>query len=160
MAEEILFSAQVGNWVCIKKGKLEADSKKIEASRVLASIHESMDRKIWEFLKDDFPLEELDKIAYEITGAVYNEKKKDWLVEGRVSEERLSQALAKLSSPTTSRRINDVLMTKTKNGPEIAKSYLSRKVIDLLGIRIELDPSVVEKYIKEKSKSNSEGDIG
>jgi len=157
MTDEILFSAQVGSWVCIKKGKLEADAKKVEVSRILASVHESMDRKIWDFLKEDFPLEELDKIAYEITGAAYNEKKKDWLVEGKVKEERLSQALAKLSSPTTSRRINDVLTTKTKNGPEIAKSYLSRKVIDLLGIRIELDPSIVEKYIKERAKSNSEG---
>ena len=150
MTDEILFSAQVGNWVCIKKGKVEADAKKVEASRILASIHESMDRKIWEFLRDDFPLEELDKIAYEITGAAYNEKKKDWLVEGRVSEERLSQALAKLNNPGVGRRINELLKPATKNGPEIAKSYLSRKVIDLLGLRIELDPSTVEKYIKEK----------
>ncbi len=152
MTDEIVFSAQVGSWVCIKKGRLEADSKKVEASRILASVHESMDRKIWDFLREDFPLEELDKMAYEIAGAVYNEKKKDWLVDGKVSEERLSQALAKLSSPATSRRINEVLTAKTKNGPEIAKSYLSRKVVDLLGIRIELDPSIVEKYIKEKSQ--------
>jgi len=152
MAEEILFSAQVGSWVCIKKGKLEDGTKKIEASRVLASIHESMDRKIWEFLKDDFPLEELDKIAYEITGAVYNEKKKDWLVEGRATEEKLSQALAKLNNPGVGRRVNELLKPVTKNGPEIAKSYLSRKVIDLLGLRIELDAGIVEKYIKEKSQ--------
>jgi len=152
MTDEIVFSAQVGSWVCIKKGKLEADSKKVEASRILASVHESMDRKIWDFLREDFPLEELDKIAYEVTGAAYNEKKKDWLVEGKVTEERLAEALAKLNSPATTRRINDVLATKTKNGVEIAKSYLSRKVIDLLGIRIELDPGIVEKYIKEKSQ--------
>ena len=152
MTDEILFSAQVGNWVCIKKGKVEDNGKKIEASRVLASIHESMDRKIWEFLKDDFPLEELDKIAYEITGAVYNEKKKDWLVEGRATEQKLSQALAKLNNPGVGRRVNELLKPTTKNGPEIAKSYLSRKVIDLLGLRIELDPGIVEKYIKEKSQ--------
>ena len=150
--DEIVFSAQAGNWVCIKKEKPEPGAKKIELSRILASIHDSMDRKIWDFLREDFPLEELDKIAYEITGAAYNEKKKEWLVEGKATEERLSQALAKLNSPATSRRINEVLATKSKNGPEIAKSYLSRKVIDLLGIRIELDPSVVEKYIKEKSQ--------
>ena len=148
--DEIVFSAQVGNWVCIKKGTPGAG--KIEAARILASIHDSMDRKIWDFLKEDFPLEELDKIAYEITGAIYNEKKKDWLVEGKATEEKLAGALAKLNSPTTSRRINEVLLAKTKKGPEIAKSYLSRKVIDLLGIRIELDPSVVEKYIKEKTQ--------
>jgi hypothetical protein len=152
MTDEIVFSANVGSWVCIKKGNPGPGAKKVEISRILASIHDSMDRKIWDFLKDDFPLEELDKIAYEITGAAYNEKKKEWLVEGKATEERLSQALAKLNSPATSRRINEVLATKSKNGPEIAKSYLSRKVIDLLGIRIELDPSVVEKYIKEKSQ--------
>lgn len=152
MAGEILFSAQAGDWVCIKKHKVEPDTRKVEISRILASIHESMDRKIWEFLKDDFPLEELDKIAYGITGAVYNEKKKDWLVEGRATEQKLSEALAKLNNPGVGRRINELLKPTTKNGPEIAKSYLSRKVIDLLGLRIELDPSIVEKYIKEKSQ--------
>lgn len=152
MTNEVNFSAQVGSWVCIKKGKVEDNASKVEVSRILASVHESMDRKIWDFLKDDFPLEELDKIAYEVTGAAYNEKKKDWRVEGKVTEERLAMALAKLSSPATTRRINEALTIKSKNGPEIAKSYLSRKVIDLLGIRIELDPSVVEKYIKEKSQ--------
>jgi predicted nucleotidyltransferase len=149
--DEIVFSAQVGKWVCIKKGKMEPGSGGMEVSRILASVHESMDRKIWEFLKDDFPLEALDKIAYEITDAEYNEKKKTWMLKGRVSEAQISQALAKLNSPGTTKRINEVIQ-KTKNGPEIAKSYLSRKVIDLLGIRIELDPAVVEKYIKEKAQ--------
>jgi len=152
--DEVVFSAQVGNWTCIKKQRIESDTKKVEIARILASIHDSMDRKIWDFLKEDFPLEELDKIANEITGATYNEKKKEWLVEGKVSEAQLAEALAKLSSPATSRRINEVL-PKTKNSPEIAKSYLSRKVLDLLGIRIELDPSIVEKYIKEKSQTSS-----
>jgi len=150
--DEIVFSAQVGNWVCVKKEKPEPGTRKVEVARILASIHDSMDRKIWDSLKDDFPLEELDKIAYEITGAVYNEKKKEWLVEGKATEERLSQSLAKLNSSATSRRINEIIPIKTKNGPEMAKSYLSRRVIDLLGIRIELDPSVVEKYIKERGK--------
>lgn len=150
--DEIIFSAQVGSWICIKKQKIEPDTPKLEVARILASIHDSMNRKTWEFLKDDFPLDELDKIAYEITGATFDEKKKEWSVKGRVTEAQLAECLAKLNNPSTGRRINELLNPPTKNGPEIAKSYLSRKVIDLLGIRIELDPTTVEKYIKEKTQ--------
>jgi hypothetical protein len=148
MADEVVFTAQVGPWVCVKKFKAEANTRKIDVARGLASVHDSMDRKIWECLKEDFPTDELDKLAYEIAGAEYDEKKKDWFVRGRKSEEQIAAALAKLSSPSTTKRIN----VDTKNGMEIAKAYLSRKVLDLLGFRLELDPAVVDKYIGEKAK--------
>lgn len=148
---EILFSAEVKPWLCIKKQKIEEGTEKIEVSRALASIHNSMDRKIWEYLKDEFPLDELDKIAYDISGAQYYEKKKKYMVKGRLSEAQIATAMAKLSNPSTTKKINEVI-PKTKNGLEIAKSYISRKVLDLLGFRLELDPKIVEKYVNEKKK--------
>ena len=148
MAGKIEFFAEVKPWVCIKKGEIAEGAPKIDVSRTLASIHDSMDRKIWEYLKDDFDLEAIDKVAYEITGAEYNEKKKQWMLKGRKSEAQISSALAKLNSPTTTSKLN----VKTKNGKEIAKAYLTRKVLDLLGFRVELDPKIVDRYIEEKSK--------
>lgn len=145
---EIVFDANCGDWVCIKKQKVDEGAPKIEISRILASIMDTMGRKSLDFLKDEFPLAELDKVAYEITGAQFDEKKKDWIVKNKNIEE----SLAKLASSSTSRRINEVLTLKTKNGPEIAKTYVAIKTFDLLGFRISLDPKVIEKYIEEKSK--------
>lgn len=150
--DEIQFLAQVGSWVCVKKHKVENGAKQIEVARALASIHDSMNRKIWDFIKDDFNLEELDKLAYEITDAKFDEKKKEWLVKGRVSEPQLAEALSKLNNPTITRRIS----ATTPNGREIAKSYLTRRVLDLLGFRIELDPKAVDKYLEEKAKLGGE----
>lgn len=153
MSDEIVFSAKVGPWICIKKQKIEQDIKNVEVSRTLASIHESMDRKIWEFLKQDFDLESLDRIAYEITGAVFDEKKKEWFLKGRISEQQITEALTKLRSPSTTKKITE----QTKSGKEIAKAYLTRKVLELLGFNIELNPKTVDKYLEEKQKLGAMG---
>lgn len=145
MPDSIEFTAQVGKWVCVKNQKIETDTTPLEIARSLASIHDSMDRKIWEFVGKEFPLEPLDKVAYEITGAEYNEKKKDWQLKGRKSEEQIAAALAKLNSPSTTAKLN----AKTDSEKELKKSYITRRVLDLLGFRIELDPSVAEKYLKD-----------
>ena len=146
---KILFDAQVGNWICIKKGTIENNTADIEVSRVLASIHNSMDRKIWEYLGKEINLKELDEIAYEITGAQFDKKKKKYMIKGRKSEAQIAGALAKCNSPSTTKKI-----TKSPNKYylELAKSYLTRKVLDLLSVRMELDPKIVEKFVEVKSK--------
>ncbi|MEM0372469.1 MAG: DUF2666 family protein [archaeon] len=149
MADEIRFEANIGNWVCVKKHKSEAGEMKIELARALASIHDSMDRKVWEYLGEEFPLEDLNKVAYEITGATYNEKKKTWEVKGRKTDAQIGEALAKCSSLTS---LKNVKLPENKQAPEIAKAYLTRKVLGLLGVRMELDPETVQKYIDEKTK--------
>ena len=146
---QVLFDAQVGKWICIKKGKIEKDTADIEISRVLASIHNSMDRKIWEYLGEEINLKELDEIAYEITGAQFDKKKKKYMLKGRKSEAQIAEALAKCNSPSTTKKITK---SPNKHYLEIAKSYLTRRVLDLLGIRMELDPKIVEKFVEVKSK--------
>ena len=79
MTDKILFEAKVGDWVCVKKGELTPGVAKIDLARLLASIQESMSRKTWDFMKDDYNLEELDKIAFELAGAQFDEKKKELL---------------------------------------------------------------------------------
>ncbi|MFH0987027.1 MAG: DUF2666 family protein [Candidatus Micrarchaeota archaeon] len=148
MPDEAMFEAQIGKWVCIKKAKIEPGAEEMEKARILASIHDSMDRKIWEFIGKDFDLAVLDKIVNEITGAEYDEKKKVWTVKGRKSAEQIGEALAKCNSPSTTKQIP---ASANKHTVEIAKSYITRKVLDMLGVRLELDPGLVEKYLKDKA---------
>jgi hypothetical protein len=147
VSDSVEFTAQVGKWVCVKKLSVAPNSNPVEVSRGLASIHDSMDRKIWEFIGREFPLEPLDKIVYEITGAEYNEKKKEWQLKGRKTEEQIAAALAKLNSPSTTAK----LVAKTESEKELKKTYITRRTLDILGFRIELDPSMAEKYLKDRA---------
>lgn len=137
--DEVSFIAQVGNWVVIKKQKIEKDTKKIEVARILASIRSTMEKKIWDFLGDDFDLAKLDALATEIVGE-----------KGKISEERMAGMLAKLNSPATGKRIGE--LAQTKSAREIAKMYLTNRVLELANLRISADPEVIEKYIGEKGK--------
>lgn len=150
MTDEIRFEANVGNWVCVKKHKAQPGDERIDVARALASIHDSMDRKIWEYLSDEFPLAELDKAAYEITGATLNEKKKTWEVKGRKTDAQIGEALAKCNSTSA---FKNATLPENKHAPEIAKAYLTRKTLELLGVRVELDPEITQKYIDEKAKT-------
>ncbi|MBI4214735.1 DUF2666 family protein [archaeon] len=146
MPDSIEFTAQVGKWICVKRHTPD-DSQPIGTASALASIHDSMDRKIWEFFGREFPLEPLDKIVYEITGAEFDSKKKTRSLKGRKTEEQIAAALAKLNSPSTTSK----LAAKTDSEKELKKTYVTRRVLDLLGFRIELDPAVAEKYLKDKA---------
>ena len=150
MEGKIVFDAKVGTWICIKKQKIEEDIDGMDIARALASIHDSMDRKIWEFVGKEIKLEDLDIIAYEITGALFNKKKKRWEVKGRKSEAQILKALEDLNSQETIKKIG--INNKEHAKLEIAKTYLNRKVLDLLSFRLELDPKIAEKYIEEKAK--------
>lgn len=150
MVDEVKFEATIGKWVCVKKQTILPGSL-MDGARILASVHDSLDRKIWEFLKEDIPLEKLDALVNEITGAAYNEKKKVWELKGRKSEAQIAEALAKCNSPTITKKMSEFLPVN-KYANEIAKAYLTRKTIDMLGIRIELDPEIAEKFMDEKIK--------
>ena len=149
--EQIQFSAKVKNWVCIKKGKVDAATPKIEVSRILASIINSIDKKIWNFLDEDFDLKNLDEIACEIVGAVPINKKGELGIKGKVSEQKIAESLAKVNNPSTTKKFSQK-NSETKNGKEICKAYLTYKVLELLKVRIRLDPKLVEKYEEETHK--------
>lgn len=135
----IQFFAKVGDWVCIKRGEIKEDTTGPEITRVLASIQNSMDRKKWDFLKNEIDLNFLDTVATELVGG-----------KGRVNADRLSEILAKLNGPGIGRKIKDVV--KTKAGKEIAKTYLTRAVFEKLKFRIDLDAKLVEKFIGQQDK--------
>ncbi|MCD6414662.1 MAG: DUF2666 family protein [Candidatus Diapherotrites archaeon] len=144
MTDQIEFFAQYGKWVAVKKLKIENQSK-AEVARFLASVHESIDRKMWEFLDEDIPLGALDEIAVEITGATRKGKK--W-VTPRLNEERTIEIMARLRSTGTTRKIKQHV--KSKELVELAKIYLTRRALEMIGVNLEPDPKVIEKYTTKK----------
>lgn len=144
MANQIEFFAQYGKWIVVKKMKIE-NQPKIEVARFLASVHESIDRKMWEFLGDEIPLDALDEIAVEITGATKKGKK---LVVPGLNEKRTIEIMVKLKSSGTARKVNRLV--KGKELSELAKTYLTRRVLEMIGVSIEPSSKTIEKYITKK----------
>jgi len=137
--ERIQFNAKKGKWYVSKKIKIDENTSNEEIARVLAAIEETLSVKIKDFLP--FSMEKLEKIADEI----YEKKK------GRVSEEDISGALAKLKSPGTTKKLGTI--DETKEGKEILKRLLTEIVLERLGITSKIEAKMIEKYI-EKSKAN------
>jgi hypothetical protein len=137
--DKIEFFAKVGNWVCIKRGDVKEGTTGPDITRVLTSIQNSIDRKKWEFLGDDLDLKYIDTIAHELVEG-----------KGRVNADKLSEILAKVNGPGVGRKIKEV--AKTKAAAEVAKTYLTRVVLDLLKFRIDLDSKLIEKFINQQEK--------
>jgi hypothetical protein len=149
MTDSIEFFAQYGNWVAVKKLKIE-DQQPIEVARFLASVHDTMDRKMWEFIGDEIPLDALDAIAYELTGA--QQKGRKWVAPRR-SEDEVNAILAKIKCPGTTRKIGEHV--KSNELKELSKIYLTRRVLELLGVKVEPDPKLIEKYAGKKELEES-----
>ena len=111
--EKIQFRAKKGKWFVVKKMDIDENTEDIEVARLLNSIDETINKKIIEFLP--FDVKKLEEIADEI----YQKKK------GRVKEEDIANALAKLKSPSTTRKLNSI--TESKEGKEILKIILKSK---------------------------------
>ncbi len=150
MAGRIEFFADIPTekWVVVKKMKIEEDTSPLEIARFLASVHSTLHNKMMYFLGKELSLEELDKIAAEIVGAEWNEKKKEWQVKGRIGEKKINEVLTALKSPKLAKRISSVV--KGKKSQELAKMYVTRKCLDLLKLPLEPDPSLIEKAIEER----------
>ncbi len=145
--DEIKFHAKIGDWVCVKKGKFKENTDPIEVAKLLASTYDSFKRKVWDYVGTEIDLEELDQIAYDITGAEYNEDKDEYRIKGRISNDDITTALQDLKNKVP-RRID----IENKELREIAKTYVTRKTFELLKIRIEPDPENFKDYIDKKRK--------
>ncbi|WP_421077681.1 DUF2666 domain-containing protein [Methanothermococcus sp. Ax23] len=133
--EKIQFRAKKGKWFVVKKMDIDENTEDIEVARLLNSIDETINKKIIEFLP--FDVKKLEEIADEI----YQKKK------GRVKEEDIANALAKLKSPSTTRKLNSI--TELKEGKEILKIILNNIILERLGIKTRLDTKLIDKYMEK-----------
>lgn len=82
----------------------------------------------------------MDKIE-EIANEIYEKKK------GKVKEEDITNALLKLKSPATTRKLNAI--TKSKEGKAIVKIILNNIVLERLGIKTRLETKLIDKYMEK-----------
>ncbi len=136
--ESIQFRAKKGKWFVTKKMEITENTEDIEIARLLNSIDETLHRKIYEYLP--FDMKKLESIADEI----YVKKK------GRIKEEDIANALSKLKSPSTTRKLNEI--TTSKEGKEILKVILNNIVLERLGIKTRIDTKLIDKYIEKKNE--------
>ncbi len=150
MTGDIQFLADVPsqNWVVVKKMKIDKNTTKLEIARFLSSVHLTLNNKMFQFLGEAIDIKSLNEIVEDVTGAKWD-KKKGWVLKGRVSEEKIASALAKVKSPSMSKRL--AKLVKTKKEMELAKVYITRNVIDALKFQIEPNPSQIDKVIDERT---------
>lgn len=145
--DQVKFQAKIDDWVCIKKGKFDENTDDIQAAKLLASIYDSFNRKIWEYVGTEVDLEELDQIAYDVTGAEYDEDKDEYRIEGRVTNDQIAEAMQAVKSKVP--RMIDIEHDELR---QVAKTYVTRKVLDLLKIRIDPNPKKLKKFVEKKRK--------
>ena len=150
MEGRIEFFANVPSekWVVVKKMKVE-DSDPLDIARFLASVHMTLNNKMFQFMGDALNKNELDKIAADIVGATWNEKKKEWQLKGRIGENKITEILVKLKSPKVSKAISSVV--KGKKSQNLAKLYVTRQVLEFMKFPLEPDPKDIEKVIEEQN---------
>jgi hypothetical protein len=148
MEERVEFFAQKGPWVVVKKLKVTPETSDLDVVRFLASVQETMGRKTFEFLGKAMDLEKLDAIAAECCGA---EKAKDsYATKGRLSDDRMQEAIAAIKSVKTSKAINDAVTGKVAR--DVARVYVTRRALEFMGFQIDLDPKQIEKLNEEKGQ--------
>ena len=135
MEQSIQFRAKKGKWTVIKKINIDENTSDTEVARLLNSIDETVNKKVYEFLP--FDSGKIEEIANEI----YEKKK------GKVKEEDITNALLKLKSPATTRKLNAI--TKSKEGKAIVKIILNNIVLERLGIKTRLETKLIDKYIEK-----------
>jgi len=146
--ERVEFFANKGKWVVVKKLKVTEKTDELDIARFLASVNETMDRKMYEFLGTAMDLEALDAIAAECCGA--EKGKKGYSVKGRMSDERMQQAIAATRSVKVSKAINAVV--EGKKTRDAAKSYVVRRVFDFMKFPINVSAKQVEGIIEEREQ--------
>ena len=146
MKGKIEFFADVPSekWVVVKKLEVDEDTSKLELARFLASVHMTLNNKMFQFIGESLDLKALNELVEEITGAKWD-KKKGWILKGRVGEEKISSILAKLKSPAVSKKLAKIV--KNKKELELAKVYLTRNVLEALKFQLEPDPGLIEKIM-------------
>jgi len=144
---QIEFFADAGKFRAIKKMKIDEDTEPVAVARFLASVQDTLARKTRDYIGMDLPVDELDGIVASICDA--EKGKKGWKLKGRVSEERISKALAGARGAKATRQINELVAGKKAR--ELAKAYVLQATLDALGFPLVIDAKLFEKYLEEKA---------
>lgn len=128
MPEKVEFIGNYKGWKCYKGFDSLEGKEKLDIARLLLSIRESFNEKIFEYLGEGFDLNFIQEIVDSIV--------KD--------EKTISSALYKAKSPTTTKKLSEI--AKIKEAKDIAKGILTEMILEKLGIE-RLTPDVLDKYL-------------
>jgi len=128
MPEKVEFIGNYKGWKCYKGFDSLDEKEKLDIARLLLSIRESFNEKIFEYLGQGFNLNFIQGIVDSII--------KD--------EKTISGALYKAKSPTTTKKLSEI--ADIKEAKDIAKGILTEMVLEKLGIE-RLTPAVLDNYL-------------
>lgn len=128
MPEKVEFIGNYKGWKCYKGFDTLDGKEKLDIARLLLSIRESFNEKIYEYLGNDFDLNFINGIVDSIL--------KD--------EKTISGALYKVKSPTTTKKLSEI--ADLKEAKDIAKGMLTEMILEKLGIE-RLTPDVLDRYL-------------
>ena len=131
LPEKVEFIGNYKGWKCYKGFDTLEGKDKLDIARLLLSIRESFNEKIYEYLGQGFDLNFIQAIVDSII--------KD--------EKTISGALYKAKSPTTTKKLSEI--AEIKEAKDIAKGLLTEMILEKLGIE-RLTPEVLDNYLGQK----------
>jgi len=137
MEEHINFSAKYKSWVVVKKMKVEDEIEDVDVSRLLLSIRDTLDSKIFEFLEEDFDVKGLEREADEL------------VPPGRLKEEQIAAVLKAVNSPKTTKMLKG--FTEEKLKLEVYKRLYTEIVLQKLKLKT-MEIKVLDKYLDDKNR--------
>ena len=131
MPEKVEFIGNYKGWKCYKGFESLDGKEKLDIARLLLSIRESFNEKIFEYLGQGFDLNLIQGIV-------------DSIVR---DEKTISKALYKAKSPTTTKKLSEI--ANIKEAKNIAKGILTEMILEKLGIE-RLTPGTLDNYLGQK----------
>ncbi len=132
MEDKINFLAKHEKWTAVKKMDIDESTEKIDIARLLISIRETVNEKIFEYFDEDFDLQKIENIV------------SDLVPDGKLTEEKIAEILKKLKSPGVTKKLEGDKLKK-----EIAKQILTERVLQKIKLKT-LDAKTIDKYIRKK----------
>jgi len=129
--EKVEFISNYKGWKCYKGFDATEGKDKLDIARLLLSIRESFNEKIFDYLGKEFNI----KFIGEIVDSIIRDEK------------TISGALYKVKSPTTTKKLSEIV--DLKEAKDITKGMLTEMVLQKLGIE-RLTPNVLDDYLGQK----------
>ncbi|HNZ87693.1 MAG TPA: DUF2666 family protein [Methanofastidiosum sp.] len=129
--EKVEFISNYKGWKCYKGFDATEGKDKLDIARLLLSIRESFNEKIFDYLGQEFNI----KFIGEIVDSIIRDEK------------TISGALYKVKSPTTTKKLSEIV--DLKEAKDITKGMLTEMVLQKLGIE-QLTPNVLDDYLGQK----------
>ncbi|MFQ5892409.1 MAG: DUF2666 family protein [Candidatus Methanofastidiosia archaeon] len=134
--DHINFTAKHGKWIVAKKIEIDEEVEDVDIARLLISVRETFNKKIFDYLASDFDVSRIEEVASEL------------VPKGRLSGQKIAEVLSKLKSGVASRKLSGSASTKEEK--EVVKAILAEMVLEKLKLA-KLKPKMIEKYIDKKS---------